>query len=57
MKMLYIDTIEFYSAVKKNGIGIRKSSGTLTDLENIILTGGNPDSEDKNLMASLTCGS
>lgn len=55
MKMLYIDTIEFYSAVKKNGI--RKSSGTLTDLENIILKGGNPDSEDKNLMASLTCGS
>ena len=53
-KMWYIYTMEYYSAIKKNGI--MPFAATWVDLENIRLSAVNQTEKDKYFMISLTCG-
>jgi hypothetical protein len=52
--MWYLDTIEFYSAMKKNEILLFTSKWM--ELENIILSKANQAQKTKNCMFSLICG-
>ena len=53
-KMRYIDTMEYYSAMKKNKI--MPFAATWMDLENIILSEVSQTEKDKHYMMSLICG-
>jgi hypothetical protein len=53
-KMWYLYTMEFYSAVKKNGILFFSSQWM--ELENIILSEISQAQKIKNCMLSLICG-
>jgi hypothetical protein len=52
-KMLYLYTMEFYSAMKKNEI--LSFAGKWMELENIILSEVSQDQKTKNHMFSLIC--
>jgi hypothetical protein len=53
-KMCYLYTMEFYSALKKNGI--LSFACTWIELENIILSEFSQTQKTKNRMFSLICG-
>jgi hypothetical protein len=53
MKMWYVHTVEFYSAMKKNEI--LSFSSKWMELENIILSEVSQAQKTKNLIFSLTC--
>jgi hypothetical protein len=53
-KMWYLNTMEFYSAMKKNEI--LSLAGKWMELENIILSEVSQAQKTKNLMFSLICG-
>ena len=54
IKMWYIYTMEYYSAIKKNEI--MPFAATWMDLEMIILSEVRHTEKDKYLMVSLICG-
>ena len=53
-KMLYISTLKYYSAIKKNEIILFAS--TWMDLEIVILSEVSQTEKDKYCMTSLICG-
>ena len=52
--VVYIHTMEYYSAIKKNKI--MPFAATWMDLEMIILSEVSQTGKDKHHMTSLTCG-
>ena len=54
LKMWYIYTMDYYSAIKKNEIV--PLAATRMDLENIILSEVSQTEKDKYYMISLICG-
>ena len=54
MVYIYIDTMEYYSATKKNEI--LPFAATWMDVEGIMLSEINQTEKDKYCITSLTCG-